>query len=222
MFDRISGTYDLLNHLLSLGVDKHWRRHALKALHATAECRVLDCSAGTGDMALELAAMVPGVCNVLLDPARQMLVRADGKAGNIVPSHFVLVQGCAEQLPFPDAHFDRFMVAFGIRNFADLSAGLRELCRVTKPGGKGVILEFTPDRSRAINRLFRFYMLRIMRPVGAWISGDRNAYAYLARTVENFLPTAQLVEAMRDAGFLQVEQRPLSFGISRLFVLSRQ
>ena len=113
------------------------------------------------------------------------------------------------------------MVAFGIRNFADLQAGMSELQRVLKPGGVGVILEFTPDRSPVIDKLFRFYMWRIMRPVGAAVSRNKDAYAYLARTVQNFPVTERLVELFHDVGFSKIETRALSLGIASRFLLTK-
>jgi demethylmenaquinone methyltransferase/2-methoxy-6-polyprenyl-1,4-benzoquinol methylase len=159
MFDRIACTYDLLNHLLSLNRDRRWRRLAIRRLLLAPGHKILDCGAGTGDMALAAHRHTEGVSTILLDPAHAMLSLADSKAGIIEPARFRLVRGYAERLPFADAAFDRVMVAFGIRNFADLRAGLDELYRVLRVGGRGAILEFTPDRARIIiNGAFRFYM----------------------------------------------------------------
>ncbi len=222
MFNRISRTYDLLNHVLSFGIDVRWRKRAIRALEVHSGMRVLDCGAGTGDMALEMHRAIPGVQTVLLDPARSMLLVADGKADLIPPERFSLVQGSAEALPFPDAHFDRFMVAFGIRNFSDLSRGLSELCRTLKPGGLGAILEFTPDRSRVIDSLFQWYMRRVLTPLGALISRDREAYSYLARTVERFHSTEELIQILESVGLTLKEKIPLTFGIAKLLVVQRR
>lgn len=222
MFDRIAPTYDFLNRLFSLGIDRRWRAVTVRALDLRAGLRILDCSAGTGDMSLESHRQAAGIVTVLLDPAHAMLAHADGKAGTIRPSEFRLIQGVAEQLPFSDRTFDRFMVAFGIRNFVDLEAGLSELHRVLVPGGKGAILEFTPDRSRVIDRVFQWYMHRIMRPIGAWISRDPEAYHYLARTVQAFATSEQLRGLLRDAGFELSAEINLSLGIARTFVVERR
>jgi demethylmenaquinone methyltransferase / 2-methoxy-6-polyprenyl-1,4-benzoquinol methylase len=222
MFDRISRTYDFLNHFFSLNIDRRWRNAAVRGLELAPQQLILDCSAGTGDMALTVHQHVAGACTVLLDPAHAMLNVADAKAGVIAPKQFRLVRGCAEGIPFADHTFDRFMVAFGVRNFADLPVGLRELQRILKPGGCGAILEFTPDRSRAIDAIFRFYMRRIMGPIGALISGDRVAYRYLSATVQRFATSQELTGQLRAAGFTNIEIRKLAYGIATLFILHKQ
>jgi demethylmenaquinone methyltransferase/2-methoxy-6-polyprenyl-1,4-benzoquinol methylase len=222
MFDRISRTYDLLNHLLSLNSDRRWRRSAIRCLMLAPGHKVLDCGAGTGDMSLAAHRHTGGISTVLLDPAHAMLSLADSKAGIIEPSRFRLVRGYAERLPFADAAFDRFMVAFGIRNFSDLRTGLGELSRVLQTGGRGVILEFTPDRAPGIDAIFAFYMRRIMAPLGAAISGDRDAYRYLSRTVQNFATSGDLVHLLEEAGFRHVETHRLSLGVATLFVMEKR
>ena len=220
MFDRISSTYDFLNRFFSIGVDRRWRKSAIERLQLEKSDSILDCSAGTGDMAIAALKYQPAVSTVLLDPARSMLNVAREKRV-FQPEQFRLIQGYAESLPFPDSSFDHFMVAFGIRNFSDLDRGMRELYRVLKPGGTGVILEFTPDRSRLIDKLFRAYMWGIMRPVGGMVSRDKTAYAYLAKTVENFPVVSKLVALFYDAGFSEVESKPLSLGIASRFFLKK-
>jgi demethylmenaquinone methyltransferase/2-methoxy-6-polyprenyl-1,4-benzoquinol methylase len=220
MFDRISPTYDTLNRIFSIGIDRLWRKDAIRSLELKSGDSVLDCSAGTGDMAITAMRQCAGIQAVLLDPARLMLSIAREKLVT-EDSQCFLMQGVAESLPFPDNYFDHFMVAFGIRNFSDLSKGMAELWRVTKPGGSGTILEFTPDRSPIIDRVFRFYMWGIMRPLGALVSRDRKAYAYLARTVKNFPITASLVDLFKEAGFSRVETKALSLGIASRFLLHK-
>jgi demethylmenaquinone methyltransferase / 2-methoxy-6-polyprenyl-1,4-benzoquinol methylase len=222
MFDRIARTYDLLNRLFSLGIDRRWRAAAIQRLRLRPGVRLLDCSAGTGDMALTALAHEPNIEAVLLDPAQVMLLVADGKAGTVPPNRYRLVRAAAEGLPFPNETFDGFMVAFGIRNFADLAGGLRELSRTLKAGGIGVILEFTPERARLVNRMFRWYMVRVMQPLGALISRDREAYAYLTRTVEAFATSEKLMQVFTDAGLTCQENKRLSLGIARLFVLEKR
>ena len=169
MFDRISGTYDRLNRLFSLGVDRVWRKSAVRALQLKPGMRVLDCSAGTGDMSFEAHRQCPGVYTTLYDPAATMLELADAKAKKLGITTYDLTCGSAEKISVADEQYDRYMVAFGIRNFRDLGLGLRELHRILKPGGCGVILEFTPDRSAVIDRLFRAYMWWVMRPLGGMV-----------------------------------------------------
>lgn len=221
MFDRISDTYDRLNHLFSLGVDRRWRRMAIRQLNLRSDATVLDCGAGTGDMSLTALRIQPEIRTVLVDPAVSMLKIADAKANAIQPNRFLLVRGSAERLPFSDAAFDNFMVAFGIRNFENLPAGIAELFRTLKPGGRGAILEFTPDRSRWINRVFRWYMRRLLIPLGARISRNPVAYAYLSETVAAFLTSTELERLFSRMGFTCRERRQLSAGIATLFVLEK-
>jgi demethylmenaquinone methyltransferase/2-methoxy-6-polyprenyl-1,4-benzoquinol methylase len=222
MFDRISPTYDRLNRMLSLGVDQRWRILAVRRLHLAPGERLLDCGAGTGDMALEAFRLQPEVEAVLVDPAPAMLRLADSKAGIIPPSSYRLVCAAAESLPFADASFDAFVVAFGIRNFADLERGLSELCRILKTDGRAAVVEFTPDRSQWINRIFRWYMSHVMIPLGARISRDADAYSYLTRTVENFATSQDLRRIFEKVGLECREIRRLSFGIAHLFVLGKR
>jgi demethylmenaquinone methyltransferase / 2-methoxy-6-polyprenyl-1,4-benzoquinol methylase len=221
MFDRIARTYDFLNHLFSLGIDRRWRKLAIKKMSLEPGLTVLDCGAGTGDMSFTALRSQPGVQVVLLDPAANMLTEADSKAGTIPPAKFRLVRGAAESLPFEDGRFDRFMVAFGIRNFASLEGGIGELSRVLKSGGIGVIIEFTPERARLVDRVFRWYMRHVMAGIGSWISRDHDAYSYLFRTVEHFPSSAELIKVFSRAGLSCCEARRLSWGVARLFVLRK-
>ena len=171
-------------------------------------------------MALAVGNYEPEAVVCLYDPAMKMLDIARRKATPRF-GHFSYVQGTAESIPFPDESFDHFMVAFGIRNFMDLRLGLSELCRVLKPGGTGVILEFTPDRSWLIDRIFKIYMWGVMRPLGGFISRDKDAYAYLAKTVESFPVIDDLEKLFRKVGFGKVESKPLSLGIASRFFLTK-
>ncbi len=221
MFDRISGTYDRLNRVFSLGVDRWWRRASVRSLELVPDMRLLDCSAGTGDMSFEAHRQCPGVHTTLYDPASSMLELAKSKALRRGIVLLDLVCGAAEEIKYPDASFDRFMVAFGIRNFRDLGRGLSELNRVLKPGGKGVILEFTPDRSVFIDRIFKTYMWWVMRPLGGAVSNDREAYRYLAETIQQFPSSLRLHEKFVEAGFRRVDARQFSFGIATSFLLTK-
>jgi demethylmenaquinone methyltransferase/2-methoxy-6-polyprenyl-1,4-benzoquinol methylase len=221
MFDRISSTYDKLNRFFSLGVDRIWRKSAVKSLKLQPGMKILDCSAGTGDMAFEAHKQCPGVHTTLFDPAAKMLMLADEKAKQLGVSGYDLKCGAAEKIDVPNGDYDRFMVAFGIRNFRDLLGGLTELNRILKPGGTGVILEFTPDRSKFIDKIFKFYMWWVMRPVGGAVSDDREAYKYLAETIQKFPSSDKLLEIFKQAGFSKVEAVPLSLGIATRFLLTK-
>lgn len=193
----------------------------MRSLELQSGMRVLDCSAGTGDMAFEAQRQCPGVHTTLFDPAPNMLDIARSKAERRGITQYDLRVGAAEAIQFDDESFDRYMVAFGIRNFRDLELGMNELRRVLKPGGKGVILEFTPDRSAIIDRVFKTYMWWVMRPVGGAVSSDPEAYKYLAETIQRFPSSTRLMEIFQAAGYSRVEAQPLSLGIATRFLLTK-
>jgi len=223
MFDRISPTYDLLNHLLSFNVDRYWRRIAAKVVVAFKPERVLDVCCGTGDLALAIrrAARRQGLnlkCYAT-DFAPAMVRRAAKKfAAADSRSTGSLQTAVADtlQLPFRDNTFDVVTVAFGIRNVADMDAGLRELARVVRPGGRVVILEFSQPRSRMFAPLYRFYSFRIMPWLGRWISGTR-AYAYLPASVDAFPSGEEFLKHLHAACHGTVRLRELTLGIATLY-----
>lgn len=220
MFSEIAGRYDLLNRLLSAGIDKRWRREATRTLFAglTASApRVLDVATGTADLALELKRYRPDaqVTGVDFVPAMLEIGRKKARQQGL---DVVLEVGDAMALPYPDASFDALSVAYGLRNFADPDAGLRELYRVLKPGGRLVVLEFPPPPRGLLGGLFRLYFLRVLPLLGGLISGRRSAYRYLPESVLAFPGPPRLAEMMREAGFAEVRYRLQSLGISALHV----
>ncbi|HEX7117155.1 MAG TPA: class I SAM-dependent methyltransferase [Longimicrobiales bacterium] len=218
MFGAIAPRYDLLNHLLSLNIDKRWRRRAVDLLlgGGAPRGRYLDACAGTLDLALELASRTGFEGRVVAsDFTLPMLERGrpkiDGRA--VAPA-------CADALclPFPDAAFDGATVGFGVRNLADLDAGLRELARVLKPGARLVILEFTTPTYRPIRALYLFYFLKVLPWIGRLVSRHGSAYAYLPASVLQFPPPGELSARMRTAGFTDVQWRTLTAGIVAIHV----
>lgn len=217
MFNGIAPKYDLLNHLLSLGIDKAWRRKAMRELERGAKDRVLDVACGTGDFSIE--ALRHGVRQVVgVDISENMLAVAREKARDKgLEEQLEFLYGDSEQLTFPDENFDAVTVAFGVRNFEHLERGLREMCRVLRPGGHVVILEFsTPDRF-PMKQLYRFYFKHILPRVGGLVSGDRGAYEYLPASVFAFPQGDRFLDIMRACGFRDVRRRPLTFGIATLY-----
>lgn len=213
MFNAIAPTYERINTLFSAGRDAAWRRKAVELARVTHEDEVLDIACGTGDFARAFLAARPRRV-VGADFAHAMLHLAVMRSPDIG-----WCEADALQLPFADASFSIVSCAFGVRNFADLDAGLREMSRVLRPGGRAVILEFTRPR----NRLFRFayeaYCHRVMPPAAAWISGDRTgAYRYLPRSVVSFLDAAQMEDRLRRAGFAAVRAVPRTFGVVTIYV----
>lgn len=214
MFDRIAPRYDLLNRAMTAGMDGSWRRAAAAAADLAAGDRALDVCTGTGDLALELADRVTALGEVVgVDFAPAMVVRARAKAAARGRSVDFRVADALD-LPFPDAAFDAATVAFGIRNVADLDAGLAEMARVVRPGGRMVVLEITTPA-----RLRRFYGLwfdRVVPRLGRVLGRDGAAYAYLPASVRRFPEPPALAARMAAAGLVDVRWRPLAFGIVAL------
>jgi demethylmenaquinone methyltransferase / 2-methoxy-6-polyprenyl-1,4-benzoquinol methylase len=217
MFGRIAPRYDLVNRVLSVGADRSWRREAARAALAGAPRRVLDVATGTGDLALLLARGPKAPLVTGVDFAPEMLELAREKAARAgLPLR--LERADALALPFADAAFDAVTVAYGLRNFADVAAGLREMRRVLRPGGRLVVLEFPPPGERPIGRAIRWYGRTVMPTLGGWLSGDRSAYAYLPASTHAFLEPESLADALRAAGFGDVRYRLQTGGISALHV----
>jgi len=221
IFSEIAPRYDLLNHLLSLNVDKGWRRRAVDALHweSRPHARYLDLCAGTFDLSLELARR-PGFQGAVLasDFARPMLVEGLPKLGP-APVHPV----CADALclPFPSGAFRGAMVAFGVRNLSDLARGLREMARVLEPGGKLVILEFTEPPNPVLRSFYNLYFRRVLPLVGRLVSGHPWAYTYLPASVKEFPDPPSLAGLMESQGFEEASWKLLSGGIAALHVGTR-
>lgn len=216
VFETIAPSYDLLNHLLSLNIDRVWRRHALRSLgweQRPGGCYV-DLCAGTMDVTAALAA-APAFSGTIVaaDFAEAMLRVGRGKERN-GRAHPVVAD--ALRLPLRDGSADGIIVAFGARNLTDLGEGLREARRVLRPGGRFVILEFTTPRSRLVRALYHLYFRRILPFVGGIISGHRSAYRYLPESVAHFPPEQELAERMRAAGFVAVAFRSLTLGIAAI------
>jgi demethylmenaquinone methyltransferase/2-methoxy-6-polyprenyl-1,4-benzoquinol methylase len=214
MFDRIAPRYDRLNRAMTLGLDGRWRRAAAAAADLAAGDRALDCCTGTGDLALELAARVTASGRVVgLDFAEEMLLRARAKARER-GAEVEFTQGDALALPFDDDAFDAATVAFGIRNVSDLDAGLAEMTRVVRPGGRVVILEITTPA-----RLKRFYELwfdTAVPQLGRLLGRDGAAYSYLPASVRRFPGPAALAARMAASGLVDVRWRRLAGGIIAL------
>jgi demethylmenaquinone methyltransferase/2-methoxy-6-polyprenyl-1,4-benzoquinol methylase len=213
MFARIAGRYDLLNRVLSLGVDRRWRKRAVARSGVRAGGLVIDACCGTGDLSLEFASAGARVVGV--DFTREMVSLAPPKARpSQAPTTFV--HGDALRLPVKDDCADVVSVAFGVRNLADAHAGLRELARVARPGGMVLVLEFSPPPSGLFGQLYSFYFQRVLPRIGGWISGDAEAYRYLPRTVSAWPEPDEFQRWMERAGLEDCGRQSLSFGIASL------
>ncbi|UCG39803.1 MAG: ubiquinone/menaquinone biosynthesis methyltransferase [bacterium] len=219
MFSAIAGRYDLLNRLFSLGTDVRWRRELASEIPREGRLPVLDVATGTGDVPLALRASFPEDRRILgLDFTLPMLRIAAGKLAGKGARSVSLAAGDAFALPVRDGAFDAVTIAFGLRNLSDRVAALREMVRALRPGGRVVVLEFSPVQRPLIGPLFRFYFHRIMPFAGGIISGDAAAYSYLPRSVDAFPDPGLLVREMLEAGLSNVRCRSLTFGIAYLHV----
>jgi demethylmenaquinone methyltransferase/2-methoxy-6-polyprenyl-1,4-benzoquinol methylase len=215
MFSTIARRYDLLNRVLSLGLDGIWRREATRAAYVGGAKRLLDVATGTADLALSLKRYDPSAEVIGVDFAEPMLVLGRQKAAR-AGLELRLEQGDGLALDFPDNSFDALTIAYGLRNFADVERGLREFYRVLRPGGRVVVLEFPPPPEGIFGRLFRFYFLQVLPRLGGWLSGQRDAYTYLPESVLKFPPPEALAALLRRIGFHDVDYRLQTFGVSAL------
>jgi len=223
MFDRIAPKYDLLNHTLSIGIDKLWRRRVVRIVRRRNPQRILDMATGTGDLALALARRLRQARILAVDPSAGMLEQARRKiAGEGLDERITLDVGAAERLSsVADASFDTVTVAFGVRNFGDPKAGLSELKRILKPGGQIVILEFSDPSNPLIRSIYRWYFHTILPRIGGAVSKDRSAYEYLPASVDEFPSPQQFLALLAELGFRNGRSRPQSFGIAQIYTAER-
>jgi demethylmenaquinone methyltransferase/2-methoxy-6-polyprenyl-1,4-benzoquinol methylase len=223
MFDRIAFRYDTLNRILSLGLDRRWRRRVARYLPRVADLRVLDLATGTGDQLLAFVAENKEVAQAVgMDLAEEMLVLGRAKIEGLgLQEKVTLSTGDACALPVPDATFHAASISFGIRNVPDVPRCLREMHRVLRPGGRALVLEFSLPPNRALRAAHLFYLRHVLPRVGGWLSGDHAAYRYLNRTIESFPYGEAFCERLRDAGFDTVEAYPMNGGIVTLYVGER-
>lgn len=221
MFDRIAGRYDFVNRVLSLGLDRGWRRRAAAALGEPLEGELADLATGTADLAIEVARR-HAACSVRgLDPSPNMLAIGRGKVEAAGLSARVrLEEGSAERLPFEDGALAGVTMAFGIRNVPDRAGALAEIRRALRPGARLVVLELTEPEGSVLGALARFHIHSLVPRAGALLSGARE-YAYLARSIGAFPPGARFGEEISRAGLALVAAQPLTFGACHLFVAER-
>lgn len=221
MFASVAHRYDLLNHLLSLSIDRYWRRVLRRRLFGVLPSRrsILDLCTGTGDLALTLA---PGSSVVGCDFCRPMLEIGDRKAADRGLEQSVrFVEGDALVLPFSAASFDAVTIAFGLRNLEDYRAGLREMARVIRPGGYLAILEFSIPTLPLLRQLYLFYFTKILPRIGALVSGREGPYSYLPASVREFPAPRVLCRVLREEGFGQARDQGLTLRIATLYLARR-
>jgi demethylmenaquinone methyltransferase/2-methoxy-6-polyprenyl-1,4-benzoquinol methylase len=221
MFDAIAPRYDLLNHVLSAGIDKRWRARAIRSLHLTGRETLLDVCTGTADVALQAradgAARVVGVdfAGVMLSLGKRKVFAA-GEASRIA-----LVRGDAMRLPVHDASADAVTVAFGIRNVQRPEIACAEMARALRAGGRLAILEFGVPRLPGLSAFYLWYFTHVLPRIGRAVSGHNAAYSYLPASVGTFPPPAEFINILANAGFVDVRADPLTFGIVYLYTARR-
>ncbi len=223
MFDNIAPRYDFLNHLLSAGIDRAWRRKAVRMLGDVKPEQIIDIATGTGDLAIEACRQFPDskvtgidIAEKMLHIGRKKLLKKD------LDRHINLICSDAEHLSFKNNTFDSAITAFGIRNFENLSLGLSEIFRVLKPGGKLVVLEFSRPASFPFRYIYGMYFKKILPFVGRFFSHDPSAYKYLPESVTAFPEGEDLMKILRQCGFVRCGYSRLTFGIATLYFAYRE
>lgn len=221
LFDRIAGTYDRLNHVLSLNTDKRWRRKAVKLL---APCdSMLDVAIGTADLTIEILRQSKAEQVTGIDLSRQMMAIGEQKVANRgYSSRVTFDYGSAQEMPYADGAFECVTCAYGVRNFSDMDLGLREMYRVLRTGGQLLILEFSYPTNALIRWGYDLYFSHILPWVGNRFSRDKNAYSYLNRSVKTFPYGEAFAEHLRMAGFTDITIKPLTFGITTIYLANKQ
>ena len=221
MFNNIAPTYDFLNHILSLNIDKIWRRKLRKRLQKNKPETILDVATGTGDLAFELLKLQPkkiigiDIANEMLNIGRKKLTKL--KTKDIIE----FKKDDSENMSFDDEKFDAITCAFGVRNFENLSAGLTEMYRVLKTNGKVIILEFSIPQNILLKKLYFFYFNKILPFFGKIISKDKHAYTYLPNSVNNFVSGTNFLTQLQNVGFTNTQQQKLSFGIASIYFANK-
>jgi demethylmenaquinone methyltransferase/2-methoxy-6-polyprenyl-1,4-benzoquinol methylase len=217
IFDSIAHRYDFLNHLLSFGFDKYWRKKAIKLTGLSSESVLLDVACGTGDVAIE--AKKQGTLKIIgADLSHNMLLLFKRKSywieGNVI-------QMVAELMPFKNESFTNITVAFGVRNFYDIRSGFKSFYSVLKKEGKATIIEFQLPKNRIFKGFFRFYFNKILPIVGGFFSRNKNAYTYLPKSVKEFAEQIAIEELLKEAGFSKIDSHSLTLGIVQVVIATK-
>jgi len=221
MFDNISARYDFLNHLLSFGIDKGWRKKVVRFASVSKPQRILDIATGTGDLALALSSTgakeIIGldISKGMLEVGRQKVIKAK------LAQKIDLQYGDSENIPFDSNSFDLVTAAFGVRNFENLDKGLTEMQRVLKPGGKLIVLEFSQPEKAPFKQVFGFYSKRILPTIGKIVSKDQSAYSYLPESVDAFPYGSAFLSRLQDCGFKNSQAEQLTFGVASMYTAEK-
>ena len=219
MFDNIAPDYDKLNHIMSLNIDKGWRRKAVREIVDTDNpLAVLDVACGTGDFTIEIARKVAKGSRIIGIDLSEGMMKVGREKIAVAQVDATLEYGDCEALTYPGSSFDRVSVGFGVRNFEHLEIGLKEMYRVLKPGGKLVILELSVPSNPVIRWCYKLYFLKILPAIGGWVSGNRGAYKYLPASVLHFPAPDKFIPMLKEAGFGDVRHKAFTLGICRMYV----
>ncbi|MDE6370708.1 MAG: bifunctional demethylmenaquinone methyltransferase/2-methoxy-6-polyprenyl-1,4-benzoquinol methylase UbiE [Duncaniella sp.] len=218
MFDNIAPAYDFMNRAMTLGIDRMWRAKAVSLLRDTPHDDLLDVATGTGDFAILMARELDPISVTGVDLSEGMIEVGRAKVERLDLSETVgLGLGDCLLLPFTDGAFDAVTCAFGVRNFADIPAGYREMARVLRPGGQAVILELSVPTSRLIRPFYNLYTRHVIPTVGRLVSKDRRAYSYLPESISAVPQGQQMVDIMLEAGFTSARAIPLTLGVATIY-----
>ena len=219
MFDNIAPTYDKLNHIMSLNIDRVWRRRVMRIVRRAKAHKIMDVATGTGDLAIAMAKRVDRTQILGVDLSEEMLAVARRKVEKQgLEERIILEKGDAENLAMVTTEsIDAATVAFGVRNFENIERGLGEIYRTLKPGGKLVVLEFSMPKNRLIRWIYSQYAHRLLPRIGGMISKDKQAYTYLPDSVEEFPSPERFAQILRSVGFKSVKNRSQSFGIAYIY-----
>ena len=222
MFDRIAPSYDHLNHIMSLNIDRSWRKRGVALVKKGAPKRILDLATGTADLAIYMAEQMPDVQIVGGDISDEMLAVGEQKVRKAgLERRVTLCRADAEALAFEPASFDAVTVAFGVRNFADLSLSLSQMHRVLRTGGQVMILELSTPRNPLVRWCYELYAFRFLPWIGGLVSHDKPAYRYLPASIRAFHRPERVVEMMREAGFREVIKELKCFGIAHIYTAKK-
>ena len=219
MFDNIAPTYDRLNHIMSLNIDRIWRRRVMRIIRRAKPQRIMDVATGTGDLAIAMARKVNEAHILGVDLSEEMLSEARKKIKRLeLEKRISLEKGDAENLTMVASEsVDAATVAFGVRNFENIERGLSEIYRTLRPGGKLVVLEFSMPKNRLVRWVYRQYAHRLLPRIGGMISKDKQAYTYLPDSVEEFPAPERFMDILHGVGFKSAKAKSQSFGIAHIY-----
>ena len=222
MFNDIAPTYDRLNHILSLDIDRLWRRRVVRILRCKGVKHILDMATGTGDLAIDIARKIPQTTIFAADFSSEMLAVARQKIERLGLTERITLEECnAENIPLSDGAVEAATVAFGVRNFEHQKEALTEMKRTIKEGGYLIVLEFSNPKCALVRGLYRLYSHYVLPTIGRLVSRHNSAYTYLPDSIDKFATPEEFVALLQEVGFRNIERRSQSFGIAQIYIAQR-